>query len=169
MLYKVPCACHPLIICLVVVVHSQHHVCGEDLLDISFKHVGSNTSTKLSNQDEDKEESIGVDHAGTLREGTTAAKEGNDKDDNTDDNKEYGGVDIIVPKKVKKILSLNLNISTETDKSESSESEDQVEDDKEILDYSFTTVLHVETVRCVSQVYVDCLTECYSGSFDVQV
>ena len=106
-------------------------------------------TTNLCNEDDDKQDAVGVDQALILLPGSTAAEESNGKDDatcrlninilesikfHTKNDDENWSVDIIVTKEVQVVLGSNLRVSSKPDESNASNSKEDVTKNHEILD-----------------------------------
>ena len=107
------------------------------------------STTNLGNEDDDKQDAVGVDQALILLPGSTAAEESNGKDDatcrlninilesikfHTKNDDENWSVDIIVTKEVQVVLGSNLRVSSKPDESNASNSKEDVTKNHEILD-----------------------------------
>merc|ERR1719193_42819 len=134
----------PVEVGLLVVLHALVHVLHHLGVQITLQHVGSDSGTDLSNEDDSEEESVGVDQALALLPGATAAQEGHQEDHTTDDHQEDRSVHIALAQEVQEVLGCNLGPSTKSDEDTSSEDEEDVEEDHEILHETLATVLHGE-------------------------
>merc|ERR1719474_448825 len=85
LLHNVPSSGDPLKAGLLVVLHALVHVLHHLSVQVPLQHVGSDSGTDLSDEDNSEEESVGVDQALALLPGATAAQEGNQEDYTTDD------------------------------------------------------------------------------------
>merc|ERR1719427_286493 len=134
LLYQVPGKGDPLITRRVVVSQAIVHVLGDLGLQVSFQDKSSNASSNLCNEDDDKQDAVGVDQTLILLPGSTAAEESNGKDDATKNDDENWSVDIIVTKEVQVVLGSNLRVSSKPDESNASNSKEDVTKNHEILD-----------------------------------
>jgi len=112
LLHVVPGGGDLLVIDLAVVGHRVLHGDAE----ISTEKVGSDTGANLCDEDEDDDESVGVDHAFILTHGAAAAEESDHEDDDADDDEENWGVDEAICKKFIEGIVLDLNIGSKPNK-----------------------------------------------------
>merc|ERR1719209_1345706 len=144
LLHNVPSSGDPVEVGLLVVLHALVHVLHHLGVQITLQHVGSDSSTDLSDEDNSEEESVGVDQALALLPGATAAQEGHQEDHTTDDHQEDWSVHIALAQEVQEVLGCNLGPGTKSDEDTSSEDEEDVEEDHEVLHETLATVLHGE-------------------------
>merc|ERR1719209_1012284 len=144
LLHNVPSSGDPVEVRLLVVLHALVHVLHHLGVQITLQHVGSDSGTDLSDEDDSEEESVGVDQALALLPGATAAQEGHQEDHTTDDHQEDWSVHITLAQEVQEVLGCNLGPGTKSDEDTSSEDEEDVEEDHKVLHETLATVLHGE-------------------------
>ena len=82
-LHKVPGVGDTLMTLWVIDLHSLLHVLLKGPVNVTFGYIGSNVSSQLSNPNDSKDDSIGVDEALAVLAGTQATKASHGKEDTT--------------------------------------------------------------------------------------
>jgi len=143
MLNQVPGLGDSLMSLRVVVLHAKPHVLGDLHLEVALEDEGSDSGANLGDEDNGKEEGVGLEHAIILAPGAAAPEESDEEDHQSNNNDEDGGIDIAGPNKVEIVLSLDLDIGAETYEGQASHGEHKVEEEKDVLDEALAAGVHL--------------------------
>jgi len=125
-----------------IVLHPSVHVLGDLGLQVSLQSKGSNTSSNLGDEDDEEDGTVGVDEALVLLVGTAASKQRDGQDDSSEDDDKDWSVHIVVSEEVEVVLGSYLGVGSKPNEDDSSQCKENVAEDHEVLDDTFTAVLH---------------------------
>ena len=98
----------------------------------------------MSQQDDDHEDAVDVDHGLLLSHGAAASKEGHKEDDAAEDNEDDGDVEVGGVEEVKIVPRRNLHVGPQPRDGEASQGEQEVEHQDKILDTAVSTTVHAD-------------------------
>jgi len=136
---QVPGRGDSLVAVLIIVLHAILHVVVDLGLQLVLKNVGSNAGSDFSNQHDEEEDGVGVDHADVLLPGATAAKERDQEDHNTHYDEQDRRVGVLVSEEVEVLIGLDLDVGPESDEGQTSDDENKVEYEEEGSPQTFAT------------------------------
>ena len=98
----------------------------------------------MSQQDDDHEGAVDVDHCLLLRHGAAASKEGHEEDDAAKDDEDDGDVEVGAVEEVQIVPRRNLHVGPQPHDGEASQGEQEVEYQDKILDTAVSTTVHAD-------------------------